>query len=446
MTSPDLSAWARIEPILEAALDLSPKERAAFLDRACAGDAALRSQVERMLVAGEDPNGPLEHSIADMAGPLMIAVEEAVGTRVRVGDTIGVWRLARILGQGGMGEVFLAERADGQFAQTAALKLIRRGREHDPLLIRRFLEERRILATLEHPSVARLLDGGVTDTGLPWFAMEYVAGRPLDRYCDDLALDVPRRLALMEHVLGAVAYAHQHLLVHRDLKPGNIFVTDKGEVKLLDFGIAKLLGDESASDPEITLAYGRVMTPEYASPEQVRGERVSAASDIYSLGAVLYQLLTGQRAHRFDKRSAAEIERVVCSTDPVAPSVAIGASPSRRALSGDLDTIVLKALQKDPARRYATADAMLDDLRRYREGRPVLARPDSFRYRAGKFIGRHRVAVAAAAIVALAFGWRGGVHRVAGACRAPRGGARRPRERIPRRPAAPGRSERDAGR
>ena len=348
MTSPDHSAWARIEPILEEALDLPPAERAAFLERACGGDRALRSQVERMLAAGEDPDGPLERSIADVAGPLMIAIEEESGVRVRIGDTIGVWRLARVLGQGGMGEVFLAERADGGFAQTAALKLIRRGREHDPLLIRRFLEERRILATLTHPGVARLLDGGVTEAGLPWFAMEYVAGRPLDRYCDDLKLDVPARLALMEQVLGAVAYAHQNLLVHRDLKPGNIFVTDAGVVKLLDFGIAKLLGEEGISDPEVTLAYGRVMTPEYASPEQVRGERVTAATDIYSLGAVLYQLLTGQRAHRFEKHTAAEIERVVCSTDPEAPSVAMRASPSRRTLSGDLDTIVLKALQKDP--------------------------------------------------------------------------------------------------
>jgi serine/threonine-protein kinase len=336
----------------------------------------------------------------------MIAVEEEDRATVRVGETIGVWRLVRVLGQGGMGEVFLAERADGQFAQTAALKLVRRGREHDPLLIRRFLEERRILATLAHPKVARLLDGGVTDAGLPWFAMEYVPGRPLDRYADEHQLDVPARLALMEQVLGAVAYAHQNLLVHRDLKPGNIFVTDDGDVKLLDFGIAKLLGDQTASDPEVTLAYGRIMTPEYASPEQVRGERVTAATDIYSLGAVMYQLLTGQRAHRFEKFTAAEIERVVCSTDPEAPSHAVRAlrTPERPrpALASDLDTIVLKALQKDPARRYASAEAMLEDLRRFRTGRPLLARPDSFRYRAGKFVGRHRVAVAGALIVMLA--------------------------------------------
>jgi serine/threonine-protein kinase len=325
---------------------------------------------------------------------------------------IGPWRLVRELGQGGMGEVYLAERADGQFAQTAALKLVRRGQEHDPLLIRRFLEERRILATLVHPHVARLLDGGVTAAGLPWFAMEYVPGRPLDRYCDEVQLDVPARLALMEQVLDAVAYAHRNLLVHRDLKPSNIFVTDDGEVKLLDFGIAKLLGEENLADPGLTLAYGRVMTPEYAAPEQVRGEPVTTATDIYSLGAVLYQVLTGQRAHRFDKRTAAEIERVVCETDPEAPSLAVRSSLTAkpgdaatvrwsRGLSGDLDTIVLKALQKDPGRRYASVEAMLEDLRRFRTGLPLLARPDSLGYRSGKFIGRHQVGVSAAVLVAL---------------------------------------------
>ncbi len=415
MTSQDVIGWERIEPILDQALDLPPADRAAFLERVCGADPALRAKVERMLRDGEGPDGLLEQSLDSVAGPLMLELDEPGPAPIPLGEMIGPWRLVRELGQGGMGEVFLAERADGQFAQTAALKLVRRGREHDPLLIRRFLEERRILAALAHPNVARLLDGGVTSAGLPWFAMEYVAGQPLDRYCDDHRLDVPARLALMEQVLGAVAYAHRNLLVHRDLKPSNIFVTDDGQVKLLDFGIAKLLGEENLTDAGLTLAYGRVMTPEYAAPEQVRGEPVTTATDIYSLGAVLYQLLTGQRAHRFEKRTAAEIERVICETDPEIPSLAIRTAPSpasgpgdrapppsRRELSGDLDTLVLKALQKDPARRYPSAEAMLEDLRRFRIGLPLLARPDSLGYRWSKFFGRHRLGVAAAVILVLA--------------------------------------------
>jgi serine/threonine protein kinase len=411
MTSRDHSTWERIEPILEYALDLPPRDRAIYLEGACGADVALRAKIEGMIAAGEDPNGLLERSIADVAGPLMLELDGPMPAAIPAGALFGPWRVVRELGHGGMGEVFLAERADGQFAQTAALKLVRRGREHDPLLIRRFLEERRILASLAHPNVARLLDGGVTAASLPWFAMEYVDGRPLDLYCDERALDVPARLALMEQVLGAVAYAHRNLLVHRDLKPSNIFVTESGDVKLLDFGIAKLLGEENISDPGLTIGYNKVMTPEYAAPEQVRSEPVTTATDIYALGAVMYELLTGQRAHRFDKRSAAEIERVVCDTQPESPSHALrsstgpkvlgGAAPPRRQkLSSDLDTIVLKALQKNPLRRYESAEAMLEDLRRYRTGRPLLARPDSASYRWGKFIGRNRYAVAAATIIA----------------------------------------------
>ncbi|MEO8881048.1 MAG: serine/threonine-protein kinase [Gemmatimonadaceae bacterium] len=412
MNSHDLNTWERIEPILEYALDLPPRDRANYLERACGDDVSMRIRIEGIIAAGEDPNGLLERSIADVAGPLMLELDGPAPPAIAAGELFGPWRVVRELGHGGMGDVFLAERADGQFAQIAALKLVRRGREHDPLLIRRFLAERRILASLAHPNVARLLDGGVTAASLPWFAMEYVAGGPLDLYCDEHQLGVPARLALMEQVLGAVAYAHRNLLVHRDLKPSNIFVTEDGQVKLLDFGIAKLLGEENISDPGLTIGYNKVMTPEYAAPEQVRGEPVTTATDIYALGAVMYELLTGQRAHRFDKRSAAEIERVVCDTEPESPSRAVRSTTGgkrgdrettvrRPKLSADLDTIVLKALQKDPLRRYASAEAMLEDLRRYRTGRPLLARPDSTRYRWGKFIGRHRYAVAAAALIAL---------------------------------------------
>ncbi len=432
MPSADRSGWSLIEPILDQVLDLPTTDRAAYLARACAGDQVLRDRIEQMLAAGEDPDSPLERSVAELAGPLLAEFNEFAPPPIPLGELIGPWKVTAELGQGGMGAVYKAERADGQFAQTAALKVVRRGGEHDPLLIRRFLEERRILATLTHPHIARLLDGGVTPHGLPYFAMEFVAGRPLDQYCTDLALDIPARLALMEQVLGAVAYAHRNLLVHRDLKPSNIFVTDEGEVKLLDFGIAKLLGDDHPADPALTLASGRVMTPEYAAPEQVRGDPITTATDIYALGAVLYQLLTGRRAHRFDKRTAAEIEKVVCEADPVAPSAAVrgpregmagAADPLPRSLSGDLDTLVLTALQKDPARRYASAEAMLDDLRRWRTGRPLLARPDSAGYRARKFVGRHRVGVSAAALVILALA--GGIVATAWQARAARLEARR---------------------
>ncbi|MDQ2929677.1 MAG: serine/threonine protein kinase [Gemmatimonadota bacterium] len=412
MSGRDLSTWERLEPILEYALDLAPRDRAIYLESACGNDVSMRVRIEGIIAAGEDPNGLLERSIADVAGPLMLELDGPILAAITPGAMFGPWRVVRELGHGGMGEVFLAERADGQFAQTAALKLVRRGREHDPLLIRRFLEERRILASLTHPNVARLLDGGVTPANLPWFAMEYVAGHPLDLYCDEHDLDVPARLAIMEQVLGAVAYAHRNLLVHRDLKPSNIFVTEDGQAKLLDFGIAKLLGEENIADPGLTIGYNKVMTPEYAAPEQVRGEPITTATDIYALGAVMYELLTGQRAHRFDKRSAAEIEHVVCETEPELPSRAVRSTTGGRrgerertvhrgSLSAELDTIVLKALQKDPLRRYASAEAMLEDLRRYRTGRPLLARPDSARYRWGKFISRHRHAVAAAVIIAL---------------------------------------------
>lgn len=409
-TGGHLIGWQRIEPILDRALDLPPADRGAYLDAACAGDAPLRARIAEMIRQGEDPNGPLEHSLLSVAGPLLLGLADPSPSLVAPGDVIGPWRLVRELGHGGMGVVFLAERDDGHFAQTAALKLIRRGREHDPLLIRRFLEERRILAALSHPNIARLLDGGVTGTNLPWFAMEYVAGQPLDQYCHSNRLDIPARLLLMEQVLGAVSYAHRNLLVHRDLKPGNIFVTETGDVKLLDFGIAKLLGDEPSAEGGMTLAQGRVMTPEFAAPEQVRGEPVTTATDIYALGAVLYELLTGKRAHRFTRNTAAEIERVVCDTEPETPSHALrsgSAAPDatdirRGPISSELDTIVLKALQKDPARRYASAEAMLEDLRRFRSGRPLLARPDSLRYRWAKFIGRHRLAVGAGAVIVLA--------------------------------------------
>jgi serine/threonine-protein kinase len=300
------------------------------------------------------------------------------------GARIGPYRVVRELARGGMGAVYLAERADGLFEQRAALKLIKRGMDSDEIH-RRFLGERRILARLEHPHIARLVDGGVTPEGQPWFAMEYVDGTPITLHCDQHALSLDGRLAVFVDVCDAVRYAHRNLVIHRDLKPSNILVTADGQVKLLDFGIAKLLDDTS---DETTRTELRAMTPEYAAPEQVRGEPVTTATDVYALGAVLYELLTGRKAQQVERRSAGEVERVVCDVEPAPPGV-----------NSDLDTVVLKALQKDPARRYQSVDALLEDVRRYRNGLPVGARPDTLGYRARKFARRHRLAVAAAAAV-----------------------------------------------
>nr|WP_257644080.1 serine/threonine-protein kinase [Luteimonas salinisoli] len=317
------------------------------------------------------------------------------------------------LGRGGMGTVYLAERASGGFQQRGALKLIRPGVDSAEFLLR-FAQERQILASLEHPGIARLLDGGRDEHGLPWLAMEYVEGRPLDRYCDALRLDLDARLALFADIGRAVAYAHRHLIVHRDLKPSNIVVTDAGAVKLLDFGIAKVLSGSGGADEPLTRTAARIFTPEYATPEQVTGAPATTATDVYQLGLLLYELLTGQRAQQRADDSLAALERSVCQYAPPRPSLRVADADTaacaarrttpaalRRALRGDLDNIVGKALRKAPERRYATASALVDDIERWRQGRPVLARPESFGYRTGKFVRRHPFGVAGAAAALL---------------------------------------------
>ena len=335
----------------------------------------------------------LESPALVFAAPLL-EVEDRVASLE--GARVGPYRVLRELARGGMGAVYLAERADGQFEQRVALKLIKRGMDSDEIH-RRFLAERQILARLGHRHIARLLDGGVTADAQPWFAMEYVDGRPITAHSTRGGLSINARLDLFGDVVEAVRFAHQNLIVHRDLKPSNILVTDVGEVKLLDFGIAKLL-HASPGEGTLTDTNLHAMTPEYAAPEQVRGEPVTTATDVYALGAVLYELLTGRRATRLERHTPAEIERVICEVEPEPPG-----------LGGDLDTIVLKALHKDPARRYPSAEALLDDLRRHLAGLPVRARPDTLGYRARKFIQRHRVGVAAgvALVLSLMAGFAG---------------------------------------
>jgi serine/threonine-protein kinase len=386
--------WARLSPVLDEALELAADSRGEFLDRACAGDPALRAAADALVQADVSAGEFLEHSVGEYAGTLGLGAATEGDRPPR--ERVGPYRIVRELARGGMGAVYLGERADGQFDQQVALKLIRGGAGSREIH-RRFLAERQILARLHHPNIARLLDGGVTPDGEPWFAMEYVAGTAITQYCRERGLGVPERLALFRAVGEAVRYAHGQLVVHRDLKPSNIFVADSGTVKLLDFGIAKVVAAGQGAEPDAepaTRTELRVMTPEYAAPEQVRGDAVSTATDVYALGAVLYELLTGRRAHRFERHTPAEYERVVCETEPDPPSSGVEQERLRRTLRGDLDTIVLKALEKEPVRRYDSVEALLEDLRRYQSGLPIRARPASRWYRVRKFVRRHAVAVA----------------------------------------------------
>jgi eukaryotic-like serine/threonine-protein kinase len=391
----------RIDAVFDALLDLPPDEQMAYLDRAASDDPELHGEVLRLLQAHRRSEGFLEAPLAQMAGSLL---DDPGLVSVRgAPDRIGPWRVVRAIGQGGMGVVLLGERADGQFEQRAAIKIIQYGM---PGLVRRFLEERRILALLEHPGIARLIEGGLTPGGLPYFAMELVDGVHIDRYCDDHDLSVEHRLALLADVCDAVSYAHHHLVIHRDLKPSNILVTPAGRVKLLDFGIAKLLSSET--NARQTETHVPAMTPEFAAPEQIRGEPVSTATDVYALGVLLYLLLTGQHPYDVRGKPLAELTRIICEEEPPKPSTR-ASEPLRRRLRGDLDMIVLTALHKDPQRRYQSPADLAEDLRRFREGRPILARSDTAGYRMGKFVGRHRAAmgVAASLVVLLAAGlWR----------------------------------------
>lgn len=415
--------FARINRVLEQALDLPAEERAAFVDRACRDDD-VRAEVHRLLRAHERAGeGFLSTPAVELAAPLLLETGLLDEPAMTAPTQVGPFRVVQAIGHGGMGSVFLAERADGQFEQRVALKLIRQAGA-PPESVRRFLEERRILALLDHPGIARLVDGGVSADGYPWYAMELVEGEPIDRYCDARQLPIGERLDLFAGVCDAVQYAHRHLVIHRDLKPSNILVTAEGQVKLLDFGIAKMLGPVTGREAvELTRTGMFPMTPEYAAPEQVRGEQVSTATDVYALGVVLYILLTGLRPYELAGRSPADVERVVGELRPSPPSTTFQAGESaraerqelderararggtpdrlRRRLQGDLDVIVMKALRKEPERRYASAEALREDLDRLHNARPVLARPDTRRYRLRKFVRRHRVPVAAAAVTLL---------------------------------------------
>lgn len=387
--------WDRVQSLFLEALELRPEERGVFLDRTCAGEDEVRSEVESLLAN----DGAGEHDIAEAlehTARSLLESENLAGTR------LGAWRVIKEIGRGGMGTVYLATRDDDQFQKRVALKVVKRGMDTAELLSN-FRRERQILAHLDHPYIARLIDGGSTPQGQPFLVMEYIEGKPIDVYCRDQALDVEPRCRLFLKVCEAVSYAHRKLVIHRDLKPSNILVTADGSPKLLDFGVAKLLDPELQSGSTLTLQVGRLLTPEYASPEQVRGEPVGTVSDVYALGAILYELLTGVKAQHLDTYSPAELERVICDTEVVPPSVRIAPSDARmrRRLSGDLDNIVLMAMRKEPEQRYSSVDLFAEDVYRHLRARPVKARPPSLTYRFGKFARRNRLWLAAWGLVLL---------------------------------------------
>ena len=419
----DPKRWQHVQQLFDEALELSSEERASFLDAACGEDAELRQDVASLLAnfsaAGSTfMENPAARIGDDLEMPEMPAKASGTDGPNQPGDRIGPYVLEKLLGTGGVGRVYLATR-ETEFQKQVAVKLLKRGMDTDEL-VRRFVSERQILAQLEHPNVANLLDGGATDDGRHYLVMEYVDGLAIDTYCAEKLLDVPQRLRLFLKVCDAVHFAHRNLVVHRDLKPSNILVAQDGEPKLLDFGIAKLLRPESFPQTVLPTAPGwRAMTPEYASPEQVRGGLISTASDVYSLGVVLYELLTGRRPYRLSSRSLIEVERTVCTVPPMRPSRAVtrqleGEEPAstgtylgvdrkklKQRLSGDLDNILLMALEKEPERRYQSVDQLAADLRRHLDNLPVSARKDSLFYRSSKFARRHRLPLAVVSFFAL---------------------------------------------
>jgi serine/threonine protein kinase/TolB-like protein len=411
--------WQKVKDLFGDALEQDAAERKAFLDHACNGDQALRAEVESLLAAAQGATDEAQ------LGP---APDRMLGRR------LGAYQILEPIASGGMATVYLAHRADDQYRKRVAIKLIHPGLANDALC-RRFRSERQTLAALDHPNIVKLLDGGTTDEGLPYLVMDYVEGQPIDAYCDQRQLKVEERLKLFRMVCGAVIHAHQNQIIHRDLKPSNILVTADGSPKLLDFGIAKLLSPELSADMRLMTTAGiHHMTPAYASPEQVRGDEITYASDVYSLGVVLYELLTGHRPYRFKNYAPAEVERVVCETEAERPSTIVTRVESdhgpgdssghpvtpelvsrargvpleklRWRLKGDLDNIVLKALHKEPQRRYGSVQEFSEDIARHLNDRPVKARPNTLQYRTRKLLRRRKnEMVAVVLLLMLAGGW-----------------------------------------
>jgi serine/threonine protein kinase len=410
--------WDQAKEIVGLALEQKTEERSAFVRKACGDDRVLLAEVESLLSNYDGADSLLENSPAANILPFRPAM---------IGKKIGAYRIVREIGQGGMAVVYLGERDDQNYRKQVAIKMVKPGIDTDQIL-HRFRNERQTLAALDHSNIVKLLDGGSTEDGLPYLVMEYVEGLPIDQYCDRHKLSIEDRLRLFRQVCSAVQYAHESLVIHRDLKPGNILIAKGGVPRLLDFGIAKLLNPECFQTPLVTRTNWHPMTPEYASPEQIRGQAITTASDVYSLGVLLFELLTGNRPYRAEGQSLLEMERLVCEGEAERPSALVrggrektrdgaalsavaaelmstqcGLQPAelQRRLRGDLDTITMKAIEKDPSRRYATASELSADIGRHLSHEPVLARPASATYRAGKYIRRHPVGVTMAAGVVL---------------------------------------------
>src|SRR5436309_7398599 len=392
--------WKRVEAVFEQVLELPQDQRAAFLQENCTSDAEVRREVESLLNSHERAGNFIDQ-------PSLFFADDTLrdnGSTLQAAELIGSYRIVRELGRGGMGAVYLAERADEQYKKRVAIKLIKRGMDTDAVL-RHFRNERQILAGFDHPNIARLFDGGTTADGLPYFVMEYVEGLRIAQYCDRHHLSINERLQLFREVCAAVSYAHRHTVIHRDIKMSNILVTSEGTPNLLDFGIAKILHPGGGAEALMTMTGVRPMTPEYASPEQVRGEPVTTASDVYSLGIVLYELLVGRSPYRFTSRSPLDLAREITDTEPPRPSTSARGKDLKldptgirnsKVLKGDIDNILLMALRKEPDRRYQSVEQFSEDIHRHLGNRPVLARKDTVRYRAAKFIQRNKLAVAAA--------------------------------------------------
>ncbi|MFO0839946.1 MAG: protein kinase [Phycisphaerae bacterium] len=385
--------WERVQRAFHELLAQPQERRAAELERLSLGRAALRAELEQLLRAD---SGDGSDMLAQPLPAAAAAFDTALAASMECGRVVGAYQLSRLLGVGGMGAVYLGERVDGHFDQRVAIKLVRRGMESDEI-VRRFRAERQLLAALEHPNIARLLDGGLSSDGRPYLVMEHVDGAPIDHYCKQRMLPLRDRLELFCGVCAAVQYAHQSLVVHRDLKPGNILVDGAGRPKLLDFGIAKVLREDDGL--AVTRADARPMTPRYASPEQVRGERITTVSDVYAQGVILYELLSGCAPYQVATQSPEAYERAICDQTPPRPSTVVTDRALRKRMAGDLDTIVLKAMRKEPARRYQSAEQLADDIRRQLDGLPVRARPDTWRYRTAKFASRNPWLVAGAAAI-----------------------------------------------
>jgi serine/threonine-protein kinase len=383
--------WRLLDRLFQQAAELDPSEWTTFLSDACGQDEELRSEVEALLAYSDKTLSFLKRPVENGARAL-----------AAIGRPVGRYVLRRVLGEGGMGTVYLAARADEQYEQLVAVKLMHAGPGLSQAILERFRTERQILANLNHPNIARLLDGGMTPDGLPYLVMEYIDGVPVDQYCRENTLPIAVRLELFRKICSAVDYAHKNLVVHRDIKPANVLVTENGTPKLLDFGIAKLLDPEHTGlGPAETRPTERLMTPEYASPEQIRGEPITTATDVYGLGVLLYHLLTGRHPFAEEKVSPLEIARQVCEVDPPLPSRASLGSCDAATLKGDLDHIVSMAMRKEPQRRYSSAAELGADVAAYLNGYPLRARPSGWSYRAGKFIRRHKLGVTAAVSVAL---------------------------------------------